>query len=168
MFFVFFSVFPSLGPLPGLTQNFFYFENLDFKARIWVREERKKRKEKKRKEKKRKERKGKNAPTETGPFPQSHAQDLLCYSRAWKPLTPTMQQQANKPTKATDCVPPTLFNVSETHLFSRPCSFQKARGQHRYTWTKFFLHDVNISPNRCTGQGVPHVCKFHDFLNLPG
>ena len=108
-FFVFFHVFPPRdpsGPLPpGLSQNIdFYYENLDFKARIWVREERKKRKEKKRKkkEKKRKEKKKKertkerknertkerknertkerrkkNAPTKTGPLPQSHAQDLF-------------------------------------------------------------------------------------------
>ena len=39
--------------------------------------------------KKEERRKKKNAPTETGPLPQSHAQDLFCYSCAWKPLTPT-------------------------------------------------------------------------------
>ena len=48
------------------------------------------RKEGRKKERKRKKerRRKKNAPTETGPLPQSHAQDLFCYSRAWKPLTP--------------------------------------------------------------------------------
>ena len=72
-FFVFFMFFLPLG----LPKNIaFYYEDLDFKARIWVREERKKERKKKRTKK--------NAPTpspstiaRTGPF---------CYSRAWKPL----------------------------------------------------------------------------------
>ena len=62
-----FFIFSSPGPLPQASQKniVFYYENLDFKARIWVREERKK-------ERKRK----KNAPTETGPLPRWHVQDL--------------------------------------------------------------------------------------------
>ena len=76
-----------------------------------------------------------------------------------------IKQQTNK-RQQTNCAPATLFNVSETHLFSRPTSFQKTRGQHRYTKT-FLLHDANILPNRCTGQGVQHVCKFHGSFNLP-
>ena len=35
-----------------------------------------------------KERRKKNAPTETSPLPQSHAQDLFLNQRAWKQLTP--------------------------------------------------------------------------------
>ena len=70
--FSFFSCFPRRVPPrthPGLPKNIaFYYENLDFMARIWVREERKKKEERIRK---------KNAPTETGPLPQSHAQDLF-------------------------------------------------------------------------------------------
>ena len=70
--FSFFSCFPRRVPPrthPGLPKNIaFYNENLDFMARIWVREERKKKEERIRK---------KNAPTETGPLPQSHAQDLF-------------------------------------------------------------------------------------------
>ena len=38
-----------------------------------------KRKKKKKKEKKKKEKERKNAPTETGPLPQSHAQDLFVF-----------------------------------------------------------------------------------------
>ena len=73
--FFFFSFFsspvPPPGPPPpppGLPKNIvLYYENLDFKARIWVREE----------ERKKERRRKKNAPTETGPLPQSHAQDLF-------------------------------------------------------------------------------------------
>ena len=50
-FFSFFLPGAPLGPPPpGLPKNIvFYYENIDFKARIWVREE--ERREKKRKEK---------------------------------------------------------------------------------------------------------------------
>ena len=46
----------------------------------------------------REEERKKNAPTETGPLPQSHAQELFCHSRAWKPLTRT-QSDSTAPTE---------------------------------------------------------------------
>ena len=90
VFLMFFLSGAALGS-PGLHQNIaFYSENFAFKARIWVREEeRKKRKEKKRKEKKRKEKKRKEKKRKERKkerrtrrqkqvsLPQSHAQDLL-------------------------------------------------------------------------------------------
>ena len=72
--FFFFFFFPS-----RCAQNIaFSCNNLNFKARFWVREERKKR-----------ERRKKNAPTETGPLPQSHAQELIVIRVRGTPLTPT-------------------------------------------------------------------------------
>ena len=49
--------------------SLFPTRNINFKARFWVREEETKKKEKKRSKQ--------NAPTETGPYPQTHAQDLF-------------------------------------------------------------------------------------------
>ena len=63
---------------------------------------------------------------------------------------------SNKLTKATNCAPASLFNASGP-LHSkggRPAQVQL---------DKFFLHDASISPNRCTGQGDQHVCKFFFF-----
>ena len=61
---------PLLGPsrphpFPSLKHRFFPSKILFLKARFWVREE---------------ERRKKNAPTETGPLPQSHAQEqfVIC------------------------------------------------------------------------------------------
>ena len=95
--------FPSpvtLDPPGPLQKHRFFFSKI-LCLRTWVRERKeKKRKEKKREEKRRKERRDKkgregkgregkgrerskkkerreNAPTETGPFPQSHAKDLF-------------------------------------------------------------------------------------------
>ena len=88
IFSFFFSCFsspvPSWAP-PGLSKNnAFYYENLDFKARIWVREEERKKKRKKERKKKKEERADRDrSPStiaRTGPF---------CYSRAWE-LTPTI------------------------------------------------------------------------------
>ena len=70
----FFSFTPSLPPLPlpspwappaPLKHRFFPGNNLNFKAGFWVREEEDMMKERR------------NAPTETGPLPQSHAQDIF-------------------------------------------------------------------------------------------
>ena len=62
-FFLFYNFFPSSAASFGPPLNIaFSYKNLDFKARFWVREE---------------ERRKKNAPTETSSFPQSHAQELF-------------------------------------------------------------------------------------------
>ena len=62
---------------------------LEVKGANFSQDSGKKKTKKERKKEERKEGSKKNAPTETGPLPQSHAQDLFCHSRAWKPLTPT-------------------------------------------------------------------------------
>ena len=80
-FFVFFHVslpgppLPlSLSPDPSKKHRFSHI-NPNLKARFWVREE----------ERKKEERRKKNAPTETGPLPQSHAQDLFVIRVRGKP-----------------------------------------------------------------------------------
>ena len=90
-FFPVFSIFSLPEALPwaplGSSKNIaFSYENLNFKAQIWVREEARKKERKKKKKKKKKkeeERADRNSSpstiARTGPF---------CYSRAWKPLTP--------------------------------------------------------------------------------
>ena len=67
--------------LPSLPKNIaFYYEKLDFKARIWVREERKKDRKKEKTERKKE---GRTRRQTQVPFTIARA-GPLCYSRAWK------------------------------------------------------------------------------------
>ena len=69
------------GPF-GLPENIaFSCQNLNFKARFWVREEITKERKKERKEERADRNRSPSTIARTGTF---------CYSRAWKPLTPTL------------------------------------------------------------------------------
>ena len=85
VFFFFFVFFISPSP-PRPPQNIaFSNKKLIFKARFWVREERKKKEERRKKKGRKEERADRNR------SPSTIARTgTLCYSRAWKPLTPTL------------------------------------------------------------------------------
>ena len=76
-FFSFFSFFHFLPPSSGpshFPKHRFFCNNLNFKARFWVTEERRKKEER--------------ADRNRSPSPIART-GTFCYSRAWKPLTPT-------------------------------------------------------------------------------